>query len=167
MILTKEAILKEIKKRKIKITPFKKANIGPASVDLTLDSKFRILKPEVEEIVLDEKTDYKKLTKLVTADKITLRPGDFMLGITKETIKLPENICGWLGGRSRFARLGLLVHATASFVHPGISNRQVLEISNISPTNLILKAGTRICQITLERTEGKARYKGKFRKQAL
>lgn len=167
MILTKEVILREIKKGRIKITPFKKANIGPASIDLTLDSKFRILKPEVEEIILDEKTDYKKYTKLITAGRIILKPGDFMLGITKETIRLPENICGWLGGRSRFARLGLLVHATASFVHPGISNRQVLEISNISPTNLVLKAGTRICQITLERTEGKARYGGKFAKQTL
>lgn len=167
MILTKQAILKEIKKGNIKITPFKKENIGPASIDLTLDNKFRIIKPEIEEIKLDEKIDYKKFTKPIKTDKIILRPEEFVLGITKERISLSDNLCGWLGGRSRFARLGLLVHATAAFVQPGVNNKQVLEIKNNSSTNFIIKPGLKICQIMLQRTEGKAKYRGKFRKQAL
>ena len=99
--------------------------------------------------------------------ELVLKPGDFALGITKETIKLPDNMCGWLGGRSRFARLGLIVHITASFVQPGINNKQVLEIKNVSNNILVLKPGERLCQLIIERTEGRAHYKGKFKKQEL
>ena len=42
------------------------------------------------------------------------------------------DLCGFLEGRSRFARLGLMIHVTSAFVQPGVSNRQVLEMSNVS-----------------------------------
>ena len=166
-VLTKNEILKEIAKGRIKITPFNKKNIGPASIDLTIDNKFRVFK-EVDKFLVNEKSDYKKITQLKKVrDSFILKPGELALGITKERIKLPSDICGWLSGRSRFARIGLLVHITANFVQPGINNKQVLEIRNVSPTNLIIKPGTRICQIILEKTQGKAEYKGKFKQQQL
>ena len=55
-----------------------------------------------------------------------------------EKVTLASDICGWLEGRSRFSRLGLLVHISASFMQPGIENKQVLEISNQSPMPLAL-----------------------------
>ena len=165
MILTKPVILDEIKKGNIKIIPYKKANIGPASIDLTLDNKFRI--PNAKKINLTENTDYKKHTTLVKADKINLKPGEFILGITKEQIKLPEDVIGILTGRTRFARLGLGIHVTASLVQPGVNNKQVLEIKNLGNADLILKPGLKICQLILQRTQGKAKYKGKFKKQTL
>jgi dCTP deaminase len=165
MILTKEKILEEIKNKRIKITPYNAKNLGPASYDLTLSTQFRMFKGN-ENIRLDENTDYKKYTKLVNG-KITLKPGEFILGITEEKITLPSEVCGWLTGRSRFARLGLQIHSTAAFLQPGIDNRQVLEIYNLSSDILQLKPGLKICQIVFERTDGKARYKGKFAKQKL
>ena len=166
MILTKQEILKEIKNKNITIVPFSKKNIGPASIDLTLDNKFRLFKnPKI--IPIAEKTDNKKYTKLVTKNKIILYPNEFIIGITKEKINLPNNICGWLTGRSRFARLGLQIHSTAAFMNPGINNKQVLEIYNLSPNPLELKPGTKICQLIFEKTEGKAKYKGKFKSQSL
>ena len=38
MILTKNEILKEIKRKNIKIEPFDEKSVGPASVDFTLDN---------------------------------------------------------------------------------------------------------------------------------
>ncbi|MBS3176200.1 dCTP deaminase, partial [Candidatus Woesearchaeota archaeon] len=35
MVLTRDVILKEIRNKKVKVTPFNKANLGPASLDLT------------------------------------------------------------------------------------------------------------------------------------
>jgi len=165
MILTKKVIFEEIRKGKIKITPFRKANIGPASIDLTLDNKFRI--HTGKRIVLGENIDYKKYTRLVKKNNIVLKPGDFVLGITKEQVRLPEDVCGILTGRTRFARLGLGIHVTASLVQPGANNKQVLEIKNLGSSELIIKPGLKICQLILERTEGKAKYRGKFRKQTL
>lgn len=48
---------------------------------------------------------------------------------------------------SRFARLGLSVHITASFINPGVDNRTVLEIFNASQLTVALYPGTKICQM--------------------
>ncbi len=164
MILTKKEVLKEIYLGRIKITPFSKKNLGGASYDLTLDNKFREFKCD-KIIDIKERTNYKKHTKLFTAKSHVINPGEFILGVTKEKIKLPGNVCGFLSGRSRFARLGLAVHVTANFVQPNINNVQVLEIKNLGEMPVKLHAGVKICQIIFCRTEGKAKYRGKFGKQ--
>ncbi len=165
MILTRKEISEEMKKGRIKITPFKRSQLGPASIDLSLDNKFRIFDLG-HEMAIDENTDYRDMSRFITIKKpLSLNPGGFVLGITKERIALPEDICGWLSGRSRFARLGLLVHITANFVQPGINNKQVLEIYNASPNIVKLKPGTRVIQLILQRTESKAKYHGKFQNQ--
>jgi dCTP deaminase len=165
MILTKNEILKGIKNGKIKIIPYSINNLGPASYDLTLSDEFRIYSGG-KKIAVSEAADYKKYSKIVRGS-IKLKPDGFVLGITKEKITLADDICGWLSGRSRFARLGLQIHSTAAFVQPGIDNHQVLEIYNLSKNTLELKPGTKICQIIFERAEGKAKYKGMFAKQKL
>ncbi len=164
-ILTKEKILKEIAKGTIAIEPLATENIGPGSVDLTLGSTFRVFRESDGICDADEDTDYREITELVTADSIVVRPRETILGITKEKITLAPNFCGWLEGRSRFSRLGLMVHISASFMQPGISNHQVLEMSNMGSVPLRLHAGTRICQFVFQRTLGAARYKGKFAEQ--
>jgi len=166
MILTKEEILKEIKKGKIKVEPFKKDSVGPASVDLTLDNKLRVFTSR--NILVKEYVDYKKVTKEIDISKgYNLKPGELVLGITKEKISLPENICGWLNSRSRFARIGLMSHITAPFICPGVSNRQVLEIYNAGPMTIKLIPGTKICQLVFQECRGKAKYSGIFKDQRL
>ena len=164
MILTKKEIQKEIRSKRLKVTPNRPKNIGPASLDLTLSNEIRVFKKN-KPITLSEKTDYKEYTTKKKITSITLQPGDFILGITEEKITLPEDLVGLLSGRTRFARLGIIVHATAFFVQPGVSNRQVLEIKNISHETITLKPGLKIAQITFARTEGKAKYTGHFKKQ--
>ena len=88
-----------------------------------------------------------------------------ILGITKERITVKGNICGWLEGRSRFARLGLTVHITASFMNPGIDNKQVLEIVNLGKRSLKLHAGVKMCQLIFQKTKGRAKYSGRFKDQ--
>lgn len=165
MILTQKEILKEIKNKKIIIEPFDKSSVGPASVDLTLDNQLRIFN---KKIVVDENTDYKKITKLINIDKgYLLKPGELVLGITKEKITLAQDICGWLNSRSRCARIGLMSHVTAPFIAPGISNKQVLEIYNLGKNKIRLIAGTRLCQIVFEKCKGKAKYHGQWKNQEL
>ena len=158
MILGKEEILNEIKKGNLKIEPFNSKNINGSSIDLTLDNKFRIFDKDITG------EDYRKYSKLVTKNEITLNPGDFILGITKEKISL-KNLCGWLQGRSTYARLGLGIHVTANFVHPGVSNKQVLEIKNMNNYKIKIKSGMRICQLIIERIEGKYVLESKFKNQ--
>lgn len=165
-VLTKNEIKKELDSGSIKISPKIKDNqISVASIDLHLANEFRTFENKNEVIDLKEGTDYQDLTKKFTADSLLVKPGETVLGITKERITLPEDICGWLEGRSRFARLGLLIHISAGFIQPGVSNRQVLEITNLGPNPLMLHSGERICQLVFQRCEGKAKYNGRFVEQ--
>ncbi len=146
--------------------PLDRHQVGPGSIDLRLGNEFRVFKKLRNALTVDEQLSLEDLTERVAGEEsFTLMPGETVLGITLERIKLPPNICGWLEGRSRFARIGLVIHMTASFVQPGIDNRQVLEIGNLAPFPLVLKPGVRICQIILERTEGEASYRGSFMNQ--
>jgi len=165
-VLTREEILKEISLGNLEIDPFEPSQVGPGSVDLRLGNEFRVFKKLRNALVVEDRLALEDLTeRLVVDESFTLMPGETVLGITRERIRLPANICGWLEGRSRFARIGLVIHMTASFVQPGINNRQVLEIGNLAPFPLVLKPGVPICQIILERTEGEASYRGRFMNQ--
>jgi deoxycytidine triphosphate deaminase len=111
-------------------------------VDLHLGSEFRVFRKAREVIRVTEETDYETVTEKVhAADGLMLVPGETVLGITREQITLAPHLCGWLEGRSRFARLGLLVHVSASFMQPGIANKQCLELSNFSPMPLLVAPG--------------------------
>ena len=162
MILTRDEILKEVMEGNIVISPFNPNNVGPASIDLTLGNQFRIFKKAKIDL---KNVNYKKITKLVRKNKITIKPGQLILGITKEKIKLANNLAGNLEGRSRYARIGLLVHISSNFIHPGVNNKQILEIRNDSNSGVTLYSGLKICQLIINEVKGQAMYKGKFKDQ--
>ena len=167
MVLAKNEILNILKSGELKIVPFNKNQVGAGSIDLTLSNEFRKFTDKTETIPISENTDYKKYTKKFKLNELILQPNETILGMTKEKIYMPSTLAGFLQGRTRFARLGLAVHVTASFVNPGVNNKQVLEIKNVGESEIILKPGLKICQLVLQRTEGKAKYKGKFQGQKL
>lgn len=165
-ILTRDEIIKEMDNGRIKIEPFLDDQISAGSIDLHLGDEFRIYHPTRKVVDVTDDVDYLKLTDWVRMpDGIILMPGETVLGITVEKITLPSDICGWLEGRSRYARIGLLVHISASFMQPGISNNQLLEMSNFSPNPLKIIPRTRICQFIFQRTEGNAVYEGRYKNQ--
>lgn len=166
MILTHDVILREIAAGRIGIDPFTPDQVGPASIDLHLGNEIRVMKGGPPVIELVEEADYRTVTEVrPLEDRYVLEPGQTIHGITRERIRLPPDIGGWLEGRSRFARLGLMIHVTSGFVAPGVDNRQVLEMSNVAGRPLAIHAGIRLCQIVLQRAEGEATYRGRFADQ--
>jgi len=169
MILTRDIILNYIKTGKIRIEPFSPDQVGPASIDLTLGNTFRVFNNDTNVIHINsEDIEIEKFGRLVVVqDNVPLivKPRQLILGVTKERIWLPKNIAGWLMGRSRFARIGLMVHITASFVQPNSQNKQVLEMFNASNFDIAVYPGVRVCQLILEETKGEAEFKGKFQFQ--
>lgn len=168
MILTHDRILAEIKKGNIKIDPLDFNQVEAGSVDLHLGNFFRRFKHYNEVFPVKEDCNFELITELLSIDdggSLLLKPSETVLGITQERITLAPDLCGWLEGRSRFARIGLGVHITSGFIQPGVDNQQVLEITNLGPTPLALYPGTKICQIVIQRCEGKAKYQGKFQNQ--
>lgn len=168
MILCGDELVKLIKNKIIGIDPLTEVSIGPASVDLTLDKELRIFDKIEGSLPVASSTDYREIThKVIIEDRYIIKPKELVLGITKEKITLPDNICAWLNSRSRFARLGLMVHITAPFIQPGISAKQVLEIYNAGSNNLELIPGEKLCQVIFQECKGKAKYKGIFQNQEL
>jgi dCTP deaminase len=165
-VLTREAILAEMNAGRLVVTPFHADQLGAASIDLTLGEEIRVIENGSEPIQVLADADYRDHTRVLRLDEpYVLEPGCTIHGITLERITLPRDLCGFLEGRSRFARLGLMIHVTSAFVQPGVSNRQVLEMSNVSNRSLRIHPGVRLCQIVLLRTEGEAAYQGRFSTQ--
>jgi dCTP deaminase len=166
-VLTRDAILAEIGAGRLIIDPFTTDQVGPASIDLTLGEEIRVIDAGVEANPIAADVDYRSFTSRRRLDApFVLEPGTTIHGITRECLTLPPDLCGFLEGRSRFARLGLMIHVTSAFVQPGVSNHQVLEISNVAGRSLEIHPGTRLCQIVLFRTEGEAVYRGRFADQS-
>lgn len=166
MVLTRDVILREIAAGRLAIEPLVPDQIGPASIDLHLGAEIRVMAggPEVIDVV--EEADYRTVTRVQPlAAPYVLKPGETIHGITRERLRLPGDIAGWLEGRSRYARLGLMIHITSGFVAPGVDSRQVLEMSNVAGRPLAIHAGVRICQVVLQRCEGSAVYAGRFARQ--
>jgi dCTP deaminase len=166
-VLTRERILAEIDDGRIRIEPFSVEQVGPASIDLHLGDEVRLLAEDGSgPIDVGAAEGDQRATRLVRLDGgFILDPGQTVHGITRERVGLPPDVCAWIDGRSSIARLGLTVHVTSGFVHPGASNHQVLEMRNLSRVPLRLRPGIRICQVILERTEGQAVYTGRFADQ--
>ncbi len=166
MILARPEILRQIQEGRIKIEPYDEESVGPASIDLTLDCQLRIF--NTDEHITRADVDYKTLAVLTDIiDGYLLKPGELVLGITKERITLPEDVCGWLNSRSRFARIGLMSHIAAPFLAPGISNRQILEIFNAGRNKIKLMPGMKICHVVLQECKGTATYTGAWKDQEL
>ncbi|CAG8550895.1 5328_t:CDS:2 [Paraglomus brasilianum] len=145
----------------------------PEYVDLTLGNEFRYFVHQNEAVPISNEAgpkDYQNFSTILKLDDdkpYYLGPGQMCLGITRERVKLPSGLCALIEGRSRFARLGLSVHITASFINPGVDNQTVLEIFNASSLTLALHPGTKVCQMIFMTMEGEASYSGIFQGQAL
>jgi dCTP deaminase len=166
MVLTRDVILREIAAGRVAIDPLLPDQIGPASIDLHLGDEIRVMEGGPDVVAVTDDADYRTITRVKPLDvPYVLKPGETIHGLTRERIRLPSNIAGWLEGRSRFARLGLMIHVTSGFVAPGVESRQVLEMSNVAGRPLAIHAGVRVCQIVLQRCEGDAVYAGRFARQ--
>lgn len=129
------------------ISPFDKAQVNPASYDLRLSAVTRWF-------VKDQQLDTRNLvghTVPYEGEQFLLEPGEFILGATEETVRLPLELAARVEGKSSLGRLGLMVHVTAGYIDPEFSGQITLEIKNINNVPIVLHAGMRIAQIAFER----------------
>lgn len=173
-MLSDRTIKEVLASGRLRIDPLDEAAIQPASVDLRLDSAFRVFKtttrPYVD--VAQEVDDLTELIEISPEEPFVIQPGTFVLGSTVETITLPNDIVARVDGKSSLGRLGLLVHATAGYVDPGWTGRLTLELSNQSQMPIALYYGMRIAQISfielttpVDRPYGSAELGSKYQGQ--
>lgn len=84
---------------------------------------------------------------------IRLRPGMFCLGSLKETFNMPNNIVGFLVGKSTNAREGLQIEA-AGLIDPGFYGDITLELKNLHHDDVLkLTIGEPIGQVYFLQTD--------------
>lgn len=145
--------------------------IQTASIDLTLHNVFWRPRPNNSrgiDFVVDPSVarayDY---AEEITTSEVELKPGELVLGETAEAVSLADDLCGLIEGKSGRARHGLIVHCTAPHIAPGWGMsppetpdgpkvatplRVTLEMVNLGPARLRLRAGTGIAQLMVIRT---------------
>ena len=153
MILSDRTIREEIEAGRIEIDPFDPACLQPSSVDLHVDTVFRVFH-NARYPYIDVRKPMEDLTEVVQVkdgEAFILHPGEFVLGATKERIRLPEDLVARLEGKSSLGRLGLLIHSTAGYVDPGWDGYLTLELSNVANLPITIYPGMRIGQISFFR----------------
>lgn len=139
--------------------PDNKAITG-ISVDLRLANSFRVFSNNSVPF-LDLSGDRDELNKNIDRvmgkeiviegdDALFIHPGELVLGSTLESVEIPDDLVGWLDGRSSLARLGLMVHVTAGRIDPGWKGQVVLEFYNLGKMPLALRPEMIICALSFE-----------------
>ena len=86
-------------------------------------------------------------------ERFVLHPGNFILGVTLEWIRLSQDIAGYVIGKSSWGRRGLII-ATAVGVHPNFTGCLTLELTNVAEVPIAIKPGMSICQLFLHDVVG-------------
>lgn len=161
MRLSDKDIEQSISDGKIIIEPMPDISmISGVSVDIRLGNEFRVFrehtapyidlsgpKPEMQKAMNDVMSDE---IFIADGDAFFLHPGELALAVTYESVTLPDDIVGWLDGRSSLARLGLMVHVTAHRIDPGWSGQIVLEFYNSGKLPLALRPKMKIAALNFE-----------------
>ncbi len=149
--------------------------IQPASIDLTLGSEFKwyvvpriavrrgyalkdLEKIERDNLIYLDQPEPKGFTEgtdVGEGGEFLVTPDMFVLATTRERVEMPSHLVARVEGRSSIGRKGLIIHATAGFIDPGFKGHITLEIANLNARGIVLRAGMRICQLSLTRVEGK------------
>lgn len=122
-----------------------KLNIETKGISIHLGNELLIPKPK--QIFDTQKPKELKYDKHDLSKKpYTLKPNDFVLGSTLQSVRTDRDVITMLDGRSTYARAGLTVHLTALVLDglPFSHENSVLEIKNLGNFNIVLHDGERI-----------------------
>jgi dCTP deaminase len=153
MVLSRREILIRLKAgakkpkdyRSLVISP-KVASIDQCSIDLKVAPIFSTFKqsPYIGAFDLRYAKDILKASELWDhheADHWDLKPNQFVLAKTLETVRMPNDLMGLVEGRSSYARFGIGIHVTAPKIDPGYDDRITLELTNHSRATWIISTG--------------------------
>jgi deoxycytidine triphosphate deaminase len=85
-------------------------------------------------------------------DEVVVKPGDYYLVQTAETIKTPLDLMPLVYPRSSLFRAGLLLLATKT--DPGYEGKLTFGLTNLSAFPVKLQLGARFCNIVFYKIEG-------------
>ena len=114
MILSDKDLKKALDEGKIKVDPLFPNSIQPASIDVHLGADFLVFK-NTNNVCIDPKEPIDQMMEPLTIDEdrqFILHPGEFALGMTYETLGVPNDMVLQLNGYTSLStELGVLIDA--------------------------------------------------------
>ncbi len=122
------------------VKPFDSESVSPCSIDLRLGSQIQV------ESLDDNGNGWVPMD--ITAGYL-LKPKQFVLAHTRETVTIPDGYSGQILLRSSAARAGFN-HALSGWCDPGFSGQITLELTNqLQLHDLRICAGQRLLQLII------------------
>ncbi len=158
MLLSDATIAEMIEAGDLVIRPWRPERVQPASVDLTLGRRFKVIdrssRPYIDPEDIPE--DLYREVDVEEDDQFIMHPGEFALGSTLEWVELPDDVSARMEGKSSLGRLGLMIHSTAGWVDAGWKGELTLELHNVSVMPIVLRPNMKIGQISFMRMDAPA-----------
>lgn len=131
-----------------------KQQVHGIKIDLRLDNVIYTTKKTIQPYYdpkKDDDRDYREKIVIPYDKPFIIHPNELLLAPLFETICVPNDMVGYLEGRSSLGRLGIIVHITAPIVDPGFSGIISLELSNLGNFPVALYPLMRVAAISFER----------------
>jgi dCTP deaminase len=149
MFLSDIDISAAVKEGSIILEPFDAKRLQPATYDIRLGNTFIINDSHSTKAIDPAKGIYPKTTTVTVSDgdEFVLHPGVSILGYSKERFGSDKYLIE-VNGKSSLARIGLIVHNSASIVNPGHVLNIALELCNLNNVPIVLRPGMEIAQLS-------------------
>ncbi len=132
-----------------------------AGFDLQLEEVFKIKGNGFLGITERKTCDIESVAKLGQDKHILIKPNDFYLVKTVETVNLPNNLVGILKPRSTLQRMGIFLRTTQ--ISPGYSGPLTFALKNVGPCEVTIELGARIAHVLFAKVDGQtASYRGQW-----
>ena len=149
MFLSDKDIKAGVENKLITLEPFTEKQLQPASYDIRLGNTFIVNETHAISVIDIEKGILPKTRTIEVEDgkEFVLHPGVSILGYSKEKFGSDEYLIE-VNGKSSLARIGLIVHNSASIVNPGHIFNIALELCNLNNVPIVLRPNMPIAQLT-------------------
>ena len=149
MFLSDVDILKAVEVGHITLEPFSQEQLQPATYDICLGNTFIVNDAHSTKAIDPMKGIYPNTQTIEVEDgeEFVLHPGVSILGYSKERFGSDEFLIE-VNGKSSLARIGLIVHNSASIVNPGHYLNIALELCNLNNVPIILRPSMQIAQLS-------------------
>ena len=155
-VLSGEEISRRVELGQLSVVPWMPEALSSDSLDLHLCGEYitfeRVWSLEVVDLWEQKENGFLSgelagcVNKVINTPNLVMRGGEVVVAYLQERLNLPSDLCGYIDGKSKWARLGLQV-ASAGLVHAGWQGVPVLELVNLGKIPLRLRPGLPICQI--------------------
>jgi len=169
LILSNNELYELIRRRKLVIKPLGDDTIRENGVDLSLgDEICELAHYEYGDALLEAYEKYdeeylrRKFYRCWHADRYVIKPHRRYLLTTREYVKLPPDIMGFVNQRSTVARLGLFIPPT--IIDAGFEGQITVELIG-SEFPIELRKGQRFLHVVFAQISSPVQYRGKYQYQ--